>query len=263
MNLEPALLAARSAAVTSEVARATVGLLDLTTLNATDTEATVNALCARAVAPGPGLPHVGAVCVHAVLVPAARRALGPASPVRLACVAGAFPHGMTPLHLRIAEVRWCVEEGADEIDMVISRGALLAGEDAFVHDEIAAHKAASGAASLKVILETGELVRPDAILRASRIALAAGADFLKTSTGKVQPAATLEASALMLQALHDHRIATGRVVGFKAAGGLRTAQDAASYVALVAAILGPDGVHPDRLRLGASTLLDALVTAAG
>lgn len=260
--LHEALAAARAASVSPAEARAIVGLLDLTTLNATDTAATVDALCRRAAAPGQGLPPVAAVCVHASLVPDARRALGPTSSVKLACVAGAFPHGMSPLHLRLAEVRWCVDQGADEIDMVISRGALRAGDTAFVADELAAHRAAAGSASLKVILETGELRDEAEVRLASELALAAGADFLKTSTGKVSPAATLEASAVMLDAIRAHHARTGRKVGFKPAGGLRTSADAAAYVALVRAVLGPAWVHPDLLRLGASSLLDDLARTA-
>ncbi len=263
ISVADALTLARAARATPEGARNTVALLDLTTLSATDHEGTVTALCARAKAPGPGLPSVGAVCVHASLVPATRRALGARAEVRLAAVAGAFPHAMSPLHLRLAEVRWCVEQGADEIDMVISRGAWLSGDETFVQDELAAHREAAGLASLKVILETGELRGADDIRRVSDLALAAGADFLKTSTGKVQPAATLEASAVMLDAIRDHRSATGRLVGFKPAGGLRTADDAAQYVALARALLGDEAISPSTLRLGASSLLDALAAVAG
>lgn len=240
---------------------AIVPLLDLTSLQATDTAAVVEALVARAITPAPGVPACAAVCVYPSFVPVARRALG-GSGVKLASVAGAFPHGQAPLSLRLAEVRWCVEQGADEIDTVIPRGLVLAGEDAAVVDDLAAQKAAAGPAKLKVILETGELPDAATIRRAADLAIAAGADTVKTSTGKVQPAATFAGARPMLEAIRD-AAARGRVVGFKPAGGIRTGADARAWVALVREVLGDAWIHPDRLRLGASALLDDLVAEAG
>lgn len=248
-------------ALRARQARTAIGLVDLTTLSGTDTDARVEALCARALRPGPGLPPVAAVCVFPRFVPVARAALHDTD-VRVATVAGGFPHGQLPLALRLDEVAWCVDQGAHEIDMVISRGELLAGHHEFVHDEIAAHKQACGNAHLKVILETGELGDLDHVATASRIAIGAGADFIKTSTGKIQPAATLEVTAVMLDAIAAHHAATGEVVGIKPAGGLRTTEDARTWMALVAHTLGDAWITPERLRFGASSLLDDLVQHA-
>ena len=220
--------------------------IDLTTLEGTDTPSTVRALCARA------REHsVAAVCVYPIFVRVARAALE-GSTVRVAAVSGGFPSAQTFLDVRLAEIRRTAEEGADEIDVVMNRGAFLAGELARVHDEIAASKEASGRARMKVILETGELGALDAVRRAAEIALDAGADWLKTSTGKVAPAATREASRAMLEAIRDR----GRAVGFKAAGGIRTAAQALEYLRLAEETLGEAQLSPDRFRIGASALLE-------
>lgn len=235
-----------------------ISLIDLTTLSATDHAARVEALCARALHPADGAPPTAAVCVFPTWVPTARRALPEAGPVQLACVAGAFPHGQMPLHLRLAEVRWCVEQGADEIDMVIRRDKALAADEAFLQDEIAAHKAAAGAAHLKVILETGELVEPERVRWVSDLAIASGADFLKTSTGK-GALATHDQGRAMLEAIAAHHASTGQRVGFKPAGGMKTTADARAWFDLVGEVCGADWQTPALLRLGASSLLDALL----
>ncbi len=235
-----------------------ISLLDLTTLNATDDPARVEALCHRAIAPAAGWPSTAAVCVFPTEVPVARRVLPAGGPVRLASVAGAFPHGHAPMAVRLAEVRWCVEAGADEIDMVVRRDKVLAGDEAFLHDEVAAHVDAADGRLVKVILETGELEDATTIAWASDVAIAAGAHFLKTSTGKSAPT-TLAHGRVMLERIAAHLRAGGAPVGFKPAGGIRTPADATAWMDLVEAVLGPDAVAPDRLRLGASSLLDALL----
>jgi len=232
--------------------------IDLTTLSSLDHADRVQDLCARALDPGDGAPSTAAVCVFPTWVPTARRALPDGGTVQLACVAGAFPHGQMPLHLRLAEVRWCAEQGADEIDMVIRRDRALDRDEAFLHDEIAAHKAASGPAHLKVILETGELEDPALVRWASDIAIAAGADFLKTSTGKGALASHAQGRA-MLEAIADHHTATGHRIGFKPAGGMRTLADAKAWYDLTAEVCGEAWLTPSLLRFGASSLLGALL----
>ena len=232
--------------------------MDLTTLEGADTPGKVAGLCAKAVRPQPGdpsIPPVAAVCVYPSLVRAAAAHLR-GSGVRVASVATAFPSGQSFLDVKVAETREAVAAGADEVDMVIDRGAFLAGEYQRVYDEVAAVKEAAGAAHLKVILETGELGAYDNVRRASILAMAAGADFVKTSTGKVQPAATLPVSLVMLEAIRDFERETGRAVGFKAAGGIRTAKQAVAYVVLLWETLGLDWMTPERFRLGASSLLN-------
>jgi deoxyribose-phosphate aldolase len=189
------------------------------------------------------------------MIPAAKEALR-GSDVKVAAVATYFPSGQAPLELKLADVRQAVALGADEIDMVIDRGAFLAGEYASVYDDIVAVKEACGEAHLKVILETGELETYDNVRRASVLAMAAGADFIKTSTGKVQPAATLPVTLVMLEAIRDFYHQTGRVVGMKPAGGIRTAKEAIGYLAVLYETLGPEWMTPDRFRFGASTLLN-------
>ncbi|GAA0738391.1 deoxyribose-phosphate aldolase [Dactylosporangium roseum] len=238
-----------------------IRMVDLTTLEGSDTPGKVRALCAKAVRPDPAdatCPSAAAVCVYPAMIPVAAEALR-GTGVHLASVATAFPSGQAPLDVKLADTRAAVAAGADEIDMVISRGAFLAGRYAEVHDEIAAVKEACGGAHLKVILETGELATLDNVRRASWLAMLAGADFVKTSTGKVQPAATLPVTLVMLEAVRDFREQTGRVVGVKPAGGIRTAKDAIKYLVLVNETAGPDWLHPDRFRFGASTLLNDLL----
>ena len=235
-----------------------VRMMDLTTLEGRDTPGKVRALCAKAMHPQPGdpsIPAVAAVCLYPSLIPEAKEALK-GSGVRVASVATGFPSGQTFRPIKIAEVREAVAAGADEIDMVIDRGAFLSGDYATVFDEIVEIKDACGEAHLKVILETGELGTFDQVRRASILAMAAGADFIKTSTGKVQPAATLPVTLVMLQAIRDFEKATGRAVGMKPAGGIRTAKEAIQYLVVLYETLGPRWMTPDRFRFGASTLLN-------
>jgi deoxyribose-phosphate aldolase len=255
-----AALAKRSIKKDSKVAalRLAVSIMDLTTLEGSDTAGKVEALCAKARRPDPSdpsVPPVGAVCIYPSLVATARRELR-GSTVKVASVATAFPSGQAPLDLRLREVAGAVEAGADEIDMVINRGAFLSGRYREVFEEIAATRDACGPARLKVILETGELGSYDNVRRASVLAMAAGADFIKTSTGKVQPAATLPVALVMLEAIRDFHQRTGQMVGFKPAGGVRTAKQAIQYLVVVAETLGPDWLTPEWLRIGASSLLN-------
>jgi deoxyribose-phosphate aldolase len=243
-----------------------ISMIDLTTLEGKDSPEKVRSLCAKAVRPcerdeeelGLRVPSVAAVCVYPSLVAVARAALG-GSGVKVAAVATGFPSGQYPLAVRLEDTRRAVGEGADEIDMVIARGAFLAGRYTEVGDEIREVKAACGAAHLKVILETGELETYDNIRRASDLAIAAGADFIKTSTGKVQPAATLPVTLVMLEAIRDHALRTGRIVGMKPAGGIRTAKQALQYLVMVKETLGDGWLTPDRFRIGASTLANDIL----
>jgi deoxyribose-phosphate aldolase len=235
-----------------------VRMMDLTTLEGADTPGKVAALCSKAVRPDPvdtTVPSVAAVCVYPNLVPTAKQRLRDTG-VKVASVATAFPSGQSPLDVKLADVRDAVELGADEIDMVIDRGAFLSGRYAKVYDEIVKVKEASGDAHLKVILETGELGTYDNVRRASLLAMAAGADFIKTSTGKVNPAATLPVALCMLEAVRDVYEETGRVVGFKPAGGIRTSKQAIQHLVLVHETVGADWLTPDRYRFGASSLLN-------
>jgi deoxyribose-phosphate aldolase len=235
--------------------------IDLTTLEGADTPGKVAALCSKALRPDPvdpSIPAVAAVCVYPNLVPAAvERVRG--SGIKVASVATGFPSGQTPLDVKLAEVRDVVEMGADEVDMVIDRGAFLSGRYAKVYDEIVRVKEASGDAHLKVILETGELGTYDNVRRASLLAMAAGADFIKTSTGKLPSAATLPVALVMLEAIRDVYEETGRMVGMKPAGGIRTAKQAVQHLVLVHETLGPDWLTPDLYRLGASSLLNDIL----
>lgn len=243
-----------------------MSMIDLTTLEGKDSEEKVRSLCRKAVRPyerdeevlGFRVPPVAAVCVYPTLVPVAKEALA-GSGVKVASVATGFPSGQYPLEVRIEDTRRAVESGADEIDMVISRGAFLAGRYAEVFAEIERVKEACGAAHLKVILETGELETYDNVRKASDLAIAAGADFIKTSTGKVQPAATLPVTLVMLEAIRDHFLRTGRAVGMKPAGGIRTAKQALHYLVMVKETLGDGWLSSDRFRLGASTLANDIL----
>jgi deoxyribose-phosphate aldolase len=232
--------------------------IDLTTLEGADTPGKVGAMCAKAIRPKPGdptIPSVAAVCVYPLRVADCVEHLR-GSMVGISSVATAFPSGQSFTSIKIAETEEAVKAGANEIDMVIDRGAFLAGDYQRVYDEIVAVKEACGPAHLKVILETGELGTYDAIRRASILAMAAGADFIKTSTGKLQPAATPSVSLVMMEAIRDFVRETGRPVGFKAAGGIRTAKQAITYLVIMYETLGADWMTPERLRLGASTLLN-------
>ena len=236
-----------------------VSMMDLTTLEGKDTPGKVAYLCRKALQPIDakyGVPPCGAVCVYPSMVRHARKFLGEDSPVHIASVATGFPSGQYPLRTRLEEVRRAVGDGADEIDMVIDRGAFLAGEHGKVFDEIAAVKQACGPAHLKVILETGELVTYDNVRLASQIAMEAGGDFIKTSTGKVTPAATMPVTLVMLEAIRDHFYDTGIRIGMKPAGGIRTAKQALAYLVMVKETLGDDWLTPDLVRFGASTLVN-------
>ncbi|WP_035858234.1 deoxyribose-phosphate aldolase [Cryptosporangium arvum] len=233
----------------------TIRMIDLTTLEGADTPGKVRALCAKGRHPGDDAPPVAAICVYGDRVPEAVDALK-GSDVHVAAVATAFPSGRAPREIKLADTRAAVAAGADEIDMVIDRGAFLSGRYGQVFEEIVAVKEACGDAHLKVILETGELVTFDNVRRASWLAMLAGADFIKTSTGKVSPAATLPVTLVMLEACRDFRDAHGRQVGMKPAGGIRTAKDAIKYLVMVNEITGPDWLDPDWFRFGASSLLN-------
>jgi deoxyribose-phosphate aldolase len=236
-----------------------VSMCDLTTLEGKDTPGKVAYLCRKALQPIDvkyEVPPCAAVCVYPNLVHCARQFLGAHSPVKIASVGTGFPSGQFPLRTRLEEVRRAVADGADEIDMVINRGAFLAGEYARVFDEIAAVKTACGPAHLKVILETGELVTYDNVRLASEIAMQAGGDFIKTSTGKVNPAATLPVTLVMLEAIRDYFFATGIRIGMKPAGGIRTAKQALAYLVMLKETLGDDWLTPDLFRFGASTLVN-------
>ncbi len=247
-----------------------IRMVDLTTLEGADTHGKVRALAAKALRPDPAdptCPHAAAVCVYPDMVAVAKQTLnhgGVDSGVKVAAVATAFPSGRAALDIKLADTRDAVEAGADEIDMVIDRGAFLSGHYLHVFDEIVAVRdacvaAGREAAHLKVILETGELQTYDNVRRASWLAMMAGAHFIKTSTGKMQPAATLPVTLVMLEAVRDFREATGQMVGVKPAGGIRTAKDAIKHLVLVNEIVGPDWLDPDWFRFGASTLLNELL----
>jgi deoxyribose-phosphate aldolase len=240
---------------------AAISMVDLTTLEGADTPGKVRALCGKARRPGSddsSVPPVAAVCVYPDLVPCAKVALA-GSPVKVASVATAFPSGRASSAVKLADVADAVAAGADEVDMVIDRGAFLAGHYGLVLDEVRSVKAACGRAHLKVILETGELVTYDNVRRASWTAMIGGADFIKTSTGKVSPASTLPVALVMLEAVRDFADASGRAVGVKVAGGIRTTKDAIRYLVLVNEVAGEAWLEPDRFRIGASSLLNDLL----
>ena len=234
---------------------------DLTTLEGADTPGKIVAVCAKAVRPDPtdhSIPSVAAVCIYPTLVPVAAGQLK-GTGVHVASVAGGFPSGLAPLDERLAEIKAAVALGADEIDIVLNRSAFLSGRYRQAFEEIAASKEACGEAHLKVILEAGELGSYDQVRRASVLAMAAGADFVKTSTGKIGVGATLPIGLCMMEAVRDFFHETGRPVGFKAAGGVRTAKNAVQYLVLLYETLGADWMNPDRFRIGASTLLNDLL----
>ncbi len=241
--------------------RLAISMLDLTTLEGKDSEGKVRQLCQKAIRPLPGdpsIPHVAAVCVYPNLVPVAREALT-GSGVKVASVATGFPAGLIPLPVKIEDTRRAVAMGADEIDMVIDRGAFLSGDYDRVSEEILAVKEACGQARLKVILETGELETYDNVRRASHLAMAGGTDFIKTSTGKVTPAATPGVVLVMLEAIRDHYLETGRRVGIKPAGGIKTSKQALHLLVLAKETLGDAWLTPDLFRIGASTLANDLL----
>ena len=238
-----------------------VSMMDLTTLEGKDTPGKVAYLCRKAIQPADprfGVPSCAAVCVYPNLVRSARMFLGD-SPVHVAAVATAFPSGQMPLSVKLEDVRLAIAEGADEIDMVIDRGAFHTGEYARVADEISAVKQVCGGVHLKVIFETGELGSYDQVRFCSDLAMRAGADFIKTSTGKIAPAATLPVTLVMLEAIRDFYYDTGVRIGMKPAGGIRTAKEALAYLVMLAETLGDDWLTPDLFRFGASTLANDVV----
>ena len=255
-----AALAKRSLKKESKVwgLKLAISMMDLTTLEGKDTPGKVHALCQKAMRPDPTdptIPHVGAVCVYPTMVPFVRKALK-GSGVHIAAVATGFPSGQTWTSIKIQETRETVAAGADEIDMVIDRGAFLSGDHQKVFDEIAEVKEACGPAHLKVILETGELANYDQVRLASLIAMFAGADFIKTSTGKVAVNATLPVTLVMLEAIRDFRHVTGKKIGMKPAGGIATSKLALSYLVMLYETLGGEWMTPDLFRFGASSLLN-------
>ncbi len=241
-----------------------LNMIDLTTLEGKDTDGKVKQLCHKAlhVSDIPGLPTVAAICVYPNHVTTAKKTLK-GSLVKVASVATAFPSGNSTLRVKLEDTLFAVESGADEVDMVISRGEFLKGNYSFVFDEIATIKSACGNARLKVILETGELSTLDNVRKASDIAIAAGADFIKTSTGKIQPAATMPVTLVMLEAIKDHFIKTNRMVGMKPAGGISTAKSALQYLVMLNETLGSNWMTNEWFRFGASSLANDLVLQLG
>lgn len=238
-----------------------LSMIDLTTLEGKDSAGKVKQLCRKARQPYaamPGLPHVAAVCVYPNMVRIAKESLA-GSGIHVASVATAFPSGLSSLKVRLDDTRYAVAEGADEIDMVINRGAFLQGEYNLVYDEIAAVKEACGPAHLKVILETGELHTYENVRLASDIAMHAGANFIKTSTGKISPAATQPVTLVMLEAIRDFYYETDKMIGMKPAGGIRTAKQAIQYLVIVKETLGAAWLTPDYFRFGASSLANDLL----
>ncbi|WP_082619521.1 deoxyribose-phosphate aldolase [Terrabacter sp. Soil811] len=238
-----------------------IGMIDLTTLEGSDTVGKVRSLCAKALVPDPldpTTPRPAAICVYGDMVATAKAALGD-SGIHVAAVATAFPSGRASMPVKLADTRDAVEAGADEIDMVIDRGAFLSGDYLTVFNQITEVKQACGTAHLKVIMETGELVTYDNVRRASYLSMLAGGDFIKTSTGKVQPAATLPVTLIMLEAVRDWRDLTDSQVGVKPAGGIKTTKDAIKYLVMVSEIAGDDWLSPEWFRFGASSLLNDLI----
>ncbi|MEI6346356.1 MAG: deoxyribose-phosphate aldolase [Bacteroidota bacterium] len=238
-----------------------LNVIDLTTLEGSDTHQRVIELCEKAKgfsSLGIDIPNTAAVCVYPVFVETAKKALVGTN-IRVASVAGAFPSGQSPIEVKVAEVKYAVAKGADDIDMVISRGTFLEGDYQTVFDEIVAIKSVCGNAHLKVILETGELQTPQNIYKASEIAIQAGADFIKTSTGKIAVNATPEAMLVMLEAIKAHYDATGKMVGIKPAGGIATAEESLNYLKLVENVLGEKWMNNQWLRFGASRLADKIL----
>ncbi len=236
-----------------ELARRVFSCIDNTTLNGTDNEEHVEAFCRHTLKLG----AVAAVCVYPRFVASAKRVLK-GTGIRVASVAGAFPHGQLPIGLKVEEVKYAIGEGADEIDMVLSRGALLAGQDDVVCAEVAMMKEACQGRTLKVILETGELPTHALIAKAARLAIDGGADFIKTSTGKIGVGATLEAAEIMLNVINENVKKGKKIVGFKAAGGISTPEEALAYADLAKKIIGGDFINNQFFRIGASRLTDRL-----
>lgn len=240
-----------------ELALRVFSCIDNTTLNATDNDASVEAFCRHTLDLTPSTTGVAAVCVYSRFVPVAVRTLA-GSGIRVATVAGAFPHGQLPLALKVEEVRRAVDDGADEVDIVINRGLLLAGEDGAVRDEVAAMKEACSGKTLKVILETCDLPAHALVARAAQLAIDGGADFIKTSTGKGSGGATLEMAEVMLNIVKENVKKSKKRIGFKAAGGIRKPEEAMAYAEMAKKILGDDYINNQTFRIGASSLTDGL-----
>ena len=253
-------LAKRSIKTSAKVAGISLAIrcMDLTTLEGKDSVGRVRSLCAKAVRPAPGVPSVAAVCVYPNLVAVAREAVA-GSGVKVASVATSFPSGLSSLEVKLADTASAIAAGADEIDMVIDRGEFLAANERKVFDEIVAVKKVCGDVHLKVILETGELGSYDVIRRASDLALEAGADFIKTSTGKIGTNATFPTAVTMCEAIREHARRTGRRAGLKVAGGVKNTKIALTYLVIVKETLGEGWLTPDLFRIGASSLLDDLL----
>lgn len=244
-----------------EALKLALSMIDLTTLEGSDTPGKVKQLCYKAHHlhdAYAGLPNVAAVCVYPTMVRIARKELE-GTGIQVAAVATAFPSGQAPLQVKLDDTKFAVDEGADEIDMVISRGEFLKGNYNYVFDEIAAIKEACGKAHLKVILETGELSTLDNVRRASEIAMHAGGDFIKTSTGKISPAATMEVTLVMLEAIRDFYYETGKMVGMKPAGGIRAAKQSIQYLVMLRETLGNAWMNPEWFRFGASSLANDIL----
>lgn len=242
-----------------------LNMIDLTTLEGKDTEGKVKQLCQKALHLSddiPGLPTVAAVCVYPTHVKTAKQILKNTS-VKIAAVATAFPSGNSTLAIKLEDTKFAVDNGADEVDMVISRGEFLRGNYNYVFDEIAAIKEACGKARLKVILETGELSTLDNVRKASDLAIAAGADFIKTSTGKIQPAATMPVTLVMLEAIKDHYLKNNKMIGMKPAGGISTAKSALQYLVMLNETLGSKWMTNEWFRFGASSLANDLILQLG
>jgi len=238
-----------------------ISMVDLTTLEGKDTPGKVKQLCYKAMHPHDSIkdvPTVAAVCVYPAYVGTAKKALQ-GSDIKVASVATAFPSGQSNLEVKLNDVKFAVDQGADEIDMVISRGQFLAGNYQYVFDEIASVKEACGEAHLKVILETGELDTLDNVRKASEIAMHAGANFIKTSTGKIQPAATMQVTYVMLDAIKDFYLKTGKMIGMKPAGGISTAKIALQYLVMLNEVLGEKWMNKNYFRFGASSLVNDLL----
>lgn len=238
-----------------------LSMIDLTTLEGKDTTRKVQQLCYKAMHPHDTLkniPTVAAICVYPAFVKEAKKALR-GSEIHVASVATAFPSGQSSLEVKLLETKFAVDQGADEIDMVISRGEFLAGNYQYVFDEIAAVKEACGKAHLKVILETGELDTLDNVRKASEIAIYAGADFIKTSTGKIQPAATMPVTYVMLNAIKDYYLKTGKMIGMKPAGGISTSKIALQYLVMLNEVLGEKWMNKNYFRFGASSLTNDIL----
>lgn len=259
--IEEMVASAKSGQANQKALKTILNCIDLTTLEGSDTLTRVDALCQKAISfadEGEGIPNVAAVCVYPPFVREARRALA-GSELSVASVAGAFPSGQSPIQVKLHEIVYAVAEGAQEIDMVISRGKFLEGDLQTVFDEIVAIREVTRDVHLKVILETGELATLENIRKASEMAILAGADFIKTSTGKMTPAATPEAACVMLQAIRDYYKLTGKKIGFKPAGGISDVDSALVYYYLVQQILGEEWLNNKLFRIGASRLADRVL----